>query len=144
MHGSHRVVTERLGLAAPQTGIRLFPHAGGGWFLPRFPGEAGTYLGLTGARANAADARWLGYATAHVPHERLDAVVDALGAADWRTGPAHDVGTPVLPPSAPEPGESALSPRAPPLNRCFAGGGVEDTLPALGVEGAPWAEETRA
>ena len=144
MHGSHRVVTERLVLAMPETGIGLFPDVGGGWFLPRFPGEAGTYLGLTGARANAADARWLGYATAHVPHERLDAVVDALGAADWSTGPAHDVATRVVSRFATEPGESALSTQAAALNRCFAGGSVEDILAALAAEGTPWAEETRA
>ncbi len=93
-HGSHRVVTERLVLAMPETGIGLFPDVGGGWFLPRFPGEAGTYLGLTGARAQAADARWLGYATQHVPHERLESVIEALGAADWEAGPAHAVRSP--------------------------------------------------
>ena len=56
-HGSHRVVTERLVLAMPETAIGFFPDVGGGWFLPRFPGETGTYLALTGERCTAADAQ---------------------------------------------------------------------------------------
>ncbi|MET0406056.1 MAG: enoyl-CoA hydratase/isomerase family protein, partial [Cystobacter sp.] len=90
-HGSHRVVTERLVLAMPETAIGLFPDVGGGWFLPRFPGEAGTYLGLTGSRCDAADAQWLGFATHHVTHERLGAVVEALAEADWSRGSARAV-----------------------------------------------------
>ena len=77
IHGSHRVVGERLVLAMPETAIGFFPDVGGGWFLPRFPGEAGTYLALTGARASAADALWLGYATHHVPASHFDALTDA-------------------------------------------------------------------
>ncbi|WP_434384940.1 enoyl-CoA hydratase/isomerase family protein [Melittangium boletus] len=143
-HGSHRVVTERLVLAMPETGIGLFPDVGGGWFLPRFPGESGTYLGLTGERASAADAVWLGYATAHVPHERLDALGEALGAADWSQGTAHDVATRVIDGFATAPGASALRARAAEIDRCFAGGRVEEILAALEAEGTPWAEATRA
>ncbi len=144
-HGSHRVVTERLVLAMPETAIGLFPDVGGGWFLPRFPGEAGTYLALTGARATAADALWLGFATHHVTHERLDAVVDALGAADWRSGPARAVVARVLADftSRPE-GPAPLLAHTPAINRCFAGERVEDILAALVAEGTPWAEQTRA
>ena len=144
MHGSHRVVTERLVLAMPETGIGLFPDVGGGWFLPRFPGESGTYLGLTGARATAGDAAWLGYATAHVPHERLDALVEALGAADWSAGNAHAVTTGVVQGFATEPGPSALRAHAEAIDRCFAGPRVEDLLAALDAEGGEWAAHTRA
>lgn len=143
VHGSHRVVTERLVLAMPETGIGLIPDVGGGWFLPRFPGEAGTYLGLTGARCGAADARWLGYATQQVSAERLDAVVEALGAADWGTGPAHEVATRVLEGFASEAGPSGLSAHAEEINRCFGQDTVEGILAALEAEGTPWAEETR-
>lgn len=144
VHGSHRVVTERLVLAMPETGIGLFPDVGGGWFLPRFPGEAGTYLGLTGARCNAADALWLGYATQHVEHSRLDGLVDALAAADWESGAAHDVATRVLSGFHTDTGASPLSAHAEEINRCFAASRVEDILTALDAEGTDWARETRA
>lgn len=143
-HGSHRVVTERLVLAMPETAIGLFPDVGGGWFLPRFPGEAGTYLGLTGARCDAADALWLGYGTHHVTHDRLDALVEALAAADWGSGEAREVATRVLSGFSSEPGESPLSTHREELDRCFAKERVEEIVAALEAEGTPWAEETRA
>src|SRR3546814_1887436 len=46
VHGSHRIATERLMFAMPETAIGLFPDVGGGWFLPRLPGEMGMYLSL--------------------------------------------------------------------------------------------------
>jgi enoyl-CoA hydratase len=144
VHGSHRVVTERLVLSMPETAIGLFPDVGGGWFLPRFPGEAGTYLGLTGVRCNAADAMWLGYGTQHVTHDRLDAVVDGLAAADWSAGDSREVATRVLSGFTSEPGPSPLSAHRESIDRCFAKDRVEDILAALEAEGTPWAGETRA
>jgi len=144
MHGSHRVVTERLMLAMPETAIGLFPDVGGGWFLPRFPGEMGTYLGLTGVRSNAADAMWLGYGTQHVTHEKLDALVDALVAADWGSGEAREVATRVLSGFTSEAGESPLRAHQEAVDRCFGKDSVEEILAALEAEGTSWAEETRA
>ncbi|WP_375769168.1 enoyl-CoA hydratase/isomerase family protein [Archangium gephyra] len=144
VHGSHRVVTERLVLAMPETAIGLFPDVGGGWFLPRFPGEAGTYLGLTGARCTAADAMWLGYGTQHVTHDKLEALIEALAAADWSTGEARAVATRVLSGFASEPGHSPLSAQADAIDRCFAKNSVEEIVAALEAEGTPWAGETRA
>lgn len=144
VHGSHRVVTERLMLAMPETAIGLFPDVGGGWFLPRFPGETGTYLGLTGTRCNAADAMWLGYGTQHVTHDRLEAVVEALAAADWSAGESREVATRVLSGFATGTGASPLSAYRESIDRCFGNDSVEDILEALRAEGTPWAEETRA
>ena len=50
-----RIATERTTYAMPETGIGLFPDVGGGWFLPRLPGQTGVWLALTGARLKAAD-----------------------------------------------------------------------------------------
>ncbi|EYF05176.1 Enoyl-CoA hydratase in valine degradation [Chondromyces apiculatus DSM 436] len=161
IHGSHRVVTERLLFAMPETGIGLFPDVGGGWFLPRFPGETGTYLGLTGARATAADAMWVGYGTHHVPHDRLDALLDALREALQKThdaveegsggsGGSGDTGaasalvTRVCASFATDAGPAPLQALAGEIDRCFAGERVEDILAALAAEDTPWAEATRA
>src|ERR1700733_14044983 len=46
IHGSHRIATERLLFAMPETGIGLFPDVGGTYFLPRLYGKMGYYLGL--------------------------------------------------------------------------------------------------
>lgn len=144
VHGSHRVVTERLVLAMPETAIGLFPDVGGGWFLPRFPGEAGTYLGLTGARCNAADALWLGYATQFVESSRLDALVEALASADWDSGSPDAVASRVLSGFHSSPGESPLRARQGDIDRCFSSDRVEDILASLDAEGSEWARETRS
>ncbi|NMO20840.1 enoyl-CoA hydratase/isomerase family protein, partial [Pyxidicoccus fallax] len=144
IHGAYRVVTEKLVLAMPETAIGLFPDVGGGWFLPRFPGESGTYLGLTGARCNAADALWLGYATHHVESARLDAVLEALVGADWGSEAARAVVERVLAGFHADAGTSTLAVQHPAIDRCFAAERVDDILQALEAEGTPWAQETWA
>jgi enoyl-CoA hydratase len=144
IHGSHRVVSERLVLAMPETAIGFFPDVGGGWFLPRFPGEAGTYLGLTGARANAADALWLGYATQHVPAEHFAALTEVLAQADWTAAAPHEVATRTLATFHRDAGPSALAALAPTFDRLFAHDRVEHLLEALAREPGEWAAQTHA
>ena len=48
VHGSHRVAGDRFSFAMPEVGIGFFPDVGATWFLPRMPGELGTYCALTG------------------------------------------------------------------------------------------------
>ncbi len=144
VHGSHRVITERLMFAMPETAIGFFPDVGGGWFLPRFPGEAGTYMALTGARGTAADAMWVGYGTHFVEHTRLDALLEALLAADWSTGAVREVVDGVLASFAGEAGPAPLRAHQEAMDRCFAANRVEDILAALEAEGTEWAQSTRA
>lgn len=82
VHGSHRVATERLTFAMPETGIGLFPDVGGTYFLPRLPGELGMFMALTGARLKAPDALYAGIATHYVPSGRLTALEEALSSTD--------------------------------------------------------------
>ena len=78
VHGSHRIVTEKLAFAMPETGIGLFPDVGGTYFLPRCPGETGLYLALTGGRIGAADALYAGIADYYVPSAEIPNLVEAL------------------------------------------------------------------
>ena len=135
VHGSHRVVTENVLFAMPETGIGLFPDVGATHFLPRMPGALGMYLGLTGARLRAADVMYAGIGTHYVPRERLSELVDALLARpvdDCLAGFAADAGEPPL-------AEHRAA-----IDRCFAGATIEAILAALEVEGTEWAEATRA
>lgn len=54
--GSHRIVTERSMIAMPEVTIGLYPDVGASWFFNRMPGKSAEFLGMTGARMNAADA----------------------------------------------------------------------------------------
>ena len=141
IHGSHRIVTENVLFAMPETGIGLFPDVGGAYFLPRLPGQLGMYLGLTGARLKAADAVFAGIGDAFVPRERLAALFEALAAADLPDRAAVDR---VIAGFAAPAGSAPLASHREAIDRCFAADSVEDVLTALEREGTEWAQATAA
>jgi enoyl-CoA hydratase len=85
IHGSHRVATERLLVAMPETGIGFYPDVGGTYFLPRLPGHSGFYLGLTGARIKSDDCVALGIAQHKVSPDSLPALIDQLAQQPFET-----------------------------------------------------------
>lgn len=86
----YRVVTETLRLAMPEITIGLFPDAGATWLLRNMPRHMATFLGLTGAHVNAADAMHLGVATHSVAHSERDSVAAALLELPWQGDPQAD------------------------------------------------------
>ncbi|WP_327752260.1 enoyl-CoA hydratase/isomerase family protein (plasmid) [Sphingobium sp. SJ10-10] len=82
IHGSHRVVSEDLRMAMPETVLGLFPDVGGTWFLNRCPGMIGRYLALVGPQIGAADALTAGLATHHVPYVAFEQLVADLASTD--------------------------------------------------------------
>src|SRR6516162_7890889 len=84
VNGAYRIATERTLFAMPETAIGLFPDVGATRFLNRCPGRIGRYLGLTGARLNAADTLYCGLATHFVPHERVEELIAALRGTEGR------------------------------------------------------------
>ena len=69
-HGTHRVVGESSQIAMPECGIGLVPDVGGSLMLALAPGRVGEYLGTTGARMNADDAIFAGFADLKIPEDR--------------------------------------------------------------------------
>src|SRR5690606_41835298 len=105
----------------PETGIGLFPDVGGGWYLPRKPGQIGVWLALTGARLKAADCLIAGIATHYMPTEILAAArAQIAGAAQTHdAGKALESGLAALTESAGQPRE--LTPEnVDRINRIFA------------------------
>jgi len=125
----------------PETGIGLFPDVGATRFLNRCPGHIGRYLGMTGARLNAADAVYCGFATHFVARNRVAQMVAALAES-------FDAG--VLDSYSIDSGPAPLAALQPAIDGCFAGDSVEGILDALAAEVAGddvyagWAEEIRA
>jgi enoyl-CoA hydratase len=150
VNGAYRIATERTLFAMPETAIGLFPDVGATRFLNRSPGEIGRYLGLTGARLNAADSLYCGFATQFVPHERVEEMIAALGRIAWETPSEHGQIDAALARFAVDPGPAPLAALRPAIDRCFAGDSVEEILDALAVEAgaggahARWAAQTRA
>jgi len=136
VHGSHRVVSDRILFAMPETGIGLFPDIGASWFLPCCPGEVGMYLGLTGHRLRAADTLYAGIGDVHVPADRLDGLLDTLAAAKALDG---DGVAAILRDVAVDPGDAPLAAHREAIDRCFAGDSVEDILARLAAEDSEWA-----
>jgi enoyl-CoA hydratase len=129
---NYRIATERTTFAMPETGIGLFPDVGGGWFLPRLPGEAGMWLALTGARIKAADCLLLGLATDYVASADVEALKGALIA--W-----PDAIDAVITEFEAEAGQPALAEHQDAIARTFAGDSVEGVFDSLAKDGSPWA-----
>ncbi len=124
-----RIATERTTYAMPETGIGLFPDVGGGWFLPRLPGETGTWLALTGARLKAADTVALGIHTHFVASGSLEALKADLLSRGPDAVAQH----------AAEAGAAPLSSHRQAIDRLFAFDTVEAILAALEADGSDWA-----
>lgn len=140
-HATVRIATERTMIAMPETGIGLFPDVGGAWFLPRCPGEVGTYLGLTGYRLMAADALFAGFATGVVDSGATDAMIAALAGmpADEMT---VDGIAQALAPLRQDPGTAPLSLCRTEINRLFSADTMEELESRLQADGTEFARRT--
>jgi enoyl-CoA hydratase len=139
IHGSHRVAGDRFLYAMPEVNIGFFPDIGGTWFLPRMPGELGTYCAVTGERLRAADSVAGGIATHRVASQKFPELLDALCgnvSVDALLGAFA---------SPPEQGPVAA--RRADIDRTFSADTVEGILQNLDNmtgEAAEWAKATAA
>jgi enoyl-CoA hydratase len=128
VHGSHRVAGDRFMFAMPEVGIGFFPDIGATWFLPRLPGELGSYCALTGERLNVADGVAAGVATHRVASAKFPELVEALCSA---------VSVDALLGAFAEPaGEGPVMARRIAIDRLLQGERVEDILGRLDAEAA--------
>lgn len=127
-----RIATERTTYAMPETGIGLYPEVGGGWFLPRLPGQTGVWIGLTGARLKAADTVALGIHTHFTPSEGVEAL-----KADLLAAPGDPAA--VAARHAKDAGPAPLAPHRTAIDRLFAFDTVEEIFAALEADGSDWA-----
>lgn len=135
-HGSHRIVSEKVMFAMPETNIGFFPDVGGSYFLPRCPGQTGVYLALTSKRIGAADTIYIGFATHHVPSARMQELLDSLCA----TG--ADIDAVLKNFSTEAPGLSEVEASREKIDACFGHDRIEDIIAALEKDGSPFAQET--
>lgn len=130
IHGDYRIATPRTRFAMPETAIGFFPDVGASWFLPRFPGSIGVYLGLTGTVINATDLLYCGAATHFVASDRLDDLYQALTQNDDITAilAAH---------AAMPPQESALAAERKDIDAVFSATSLVEILDRLDQTGSP-------
>ncbi|MFN3371318.1 MAG: enoyl-CoA hydratase/isomerase family protein [Sphingomonadaceae bacterium] len=136
VHAPYRVATERTLFAMPETGIGLIPDVGGTHALPRFPGEFGTWAGLTGARVKGGDCVAIGYCTHFVPSAEIPTLKERLAHS-------HEPIAEVLATFDSDPGELTLPALRDGIDYLFAEDEVEDILDKLD-DGDDWAREQAA
>jgi enoyl-CoA hydratase len=133
VHGSHRVAGDKFTFAMPEVSIGFFPDIGATWFLPRLPGQLGTYCALTGERLAAADAVAAGIATHRVASARFPELIEALCGAV----PVDAILGAFAQPAAAGP----VAAHRGAIDRLFGPDRVEDILAALDAEGSTNGEE---
>jgi enoyl-CoA hydratase len=136
VHAPYRVATERTLFAMPETGIGLIPDVGGTHALARFPGEFGTWAGLTGARVKGGDCVAIGYCTHFVPSAEIPALRERLAHS-------HESIAEVLATFDSDPGELSLPALRDGIDYLFSENQVEDILDKLD-DGDDWAREQAA
>lgn len=82
LHGSHPIASERFVFAMPETSIGFFPDIGSSHLLTQCPDSLGIYLGLTGNRLNAEEAKAAGLVRAVVSSEQMPLLIDKLIQSD--------------------------------------------------------------
>jgi enoyl-CoA hydratase len=135
-HGSHRIVTENTVFAMPEATIGFFPDVGGGYFLPRCPGQTGTYLALTSKRIKTFDTLYIGFATHVVPLANIAELRAAIAEAP------HDLEDWLKQLSIQPAFDSELVPYRANIDKYFAYDRVEEIFAALERDASPWALET--
>jgi enoyl-CoA hydratase len=138
MPARYRAATERTSFAMPETGIGLFPDVGGGWHLPRLPGQMGMWLALTGARLKGADCLALGIATHFVESGRVDALKNLIFAAQSREGGNERIES-ALRAVESDPGPAPIVAHRADIDRLFSGDSVEAIFAALAADPGEWA-----
>jgi enoyl-CoA hydratase len=131
MPAHYRIATERTTFAMPETGIGLFPDVGGGWYLPRLPGQAGLWLALTGARIKGADCLRLGIATHFVEFGAVEGLKKAIIADPRRIDDT-------LKTYRADAGKAPLVSFEQDLNRLFVGESVEQIFEFLEADSSDW------
>lgn len=130
VHGSHRIASDRLLFAMPETGIGFFPDVGGSYFLPRLPGHIGYYLGLTGARIASDECVQLGIANQKVSQDAFPELMNELARQPFTGDPRAAVSKIIEQYRVPVK-SSQLIEQQQMINHCFGANTMEEIMNAL-------------
>ncbi|MCB1532486.1 MAG: enoyl-CoA hydratase/isomerase family protein [Alphaproteobacteria bacterium] len=133
-NSKHRVVTDKTVFAMPEVAIGFFPDVGSMYHLPRFKGQIGRYLALTGNTIEADDAHYAGVGEYYIPSTKKVELIQALS----NTGSVAET----LRSFSFDPDSDApMDGHADKIASIFAHDKVEDILSALEADGSAWAAD---
>jgi enoyl-CoA hydratase/carnithine racemase len=130
IHGSHRLATDNLLFAMPETGIGFFPDVGGTYFLPRLRNHMGIYAGLMGVRMKVDECKAINIVTHKVAKESLNEIITVLSSHAFTEDPCLSV-TQLLRPFDLDAKHVPLIEQQELINDCFSKNSMEDILSAL-------------
>ena len=140
LHASHRVTSDQLRWAMPETLIGFFPDIGATYYLSRLENEVGTYLALTGNSIDAETAVQLKLMDFMIPRDRFDAVENALLQVSSMNG--EDEVTAILSAFSVPVNKDALPFSLNEINHCFRHNTIENIFAELKKLQAEWSSET--
>ncbi len=139
IHGSHRIATENMSFAMPETGIGYFPDIGASYFLSRLPYQMGYYLGLTGERIAYQDCLALGLVDTVIAADAQALLLKKLAESAL---PNKMAITNIIQSFSVNTPESSLLTHHKEIEICFSKKTVEEILQALTAEGSAWCIKT--
>ncbi len=140
VHASHRIATDRLLFAMPETAIGFFPDVGTTYTLSRLPHKLGYYLGLSGARLTLGDAASANLIDHSVPSEKFPELIYALADTSFDTDANSSV-TEIIKSFSVPIGNSTLLSQYKIIENCFGKKTIEDIFAALEKQNENWCDE---
>jgi enoyl-CoA hydratase len=143
VHASHRVATDRLVFAMPETGIGFYPDVGTTFILARLPHRIGFYLGLTGARISLNDCMAVGLVDYAVNQDVFPDLIYKLADADFAGDDKQQVSQ-VIDSFKNPVGQSELWEHREIIAGCFNKKSVEEIIQALEKNTNQWCQDVAA
>jgi enoyl-CoA hydratase/carnithine racemase len=143
VHGSHRIATDNLLFAMPETSIGFFPDIGGTYFLPKLPQKIGFYLALSGAKLTVDDCLALGIVTQKVTSMALPDVMAALAAQSFGNNAQAAVTEIIAHFTAPA-ADAKIMTEATMVNSFFSADNVEEIMQSLEKQQTTFGQATSA
>jgi len=144
IHGSHRIGTEHLVLAMPETGIGFFPDVGGSYFLSRLPQDLGVYLGLTGIKVGSDDCLSMQLIHYTIPQNKLSLVLEQLAYTAFGDNPYDSVSQILTVLHQPVNSSSPRMMHRDLIQQHFTKSTIEAIMESLKNASHPWCQETAA
>jgi len=140
VHASHRIATDRLLFAMPETGIGFYPDVGTTYVLSRLPHKIGYYLGLSGARISLSDCAAAGLIDYFVKAEQFPELIYALADTPFENDERATV-TQVIKKFSVPMENSTLLHQSEIIEKCFSEKTVEKIIHALNHHSNSWCKE---
>ena len=138
LNSTYTIMFDKALMAMPEVYIGFFPDVGARYFLKRSDDVWGAFLGVTGYRANPADALCSGISTHYVPFLFHDDLVRALIETDITVSPHEGINHIIGLFSAEPPMRSELEAHKREIQDLFSMRQIDEIIPAMHMSKFSW------